>query len=146
MTVAERRGGTVLFPQLPVVDVVVPEADAAAVPGLRSVVVAFCSLLDLDEDRVADVGLCVSEAVSNVVLHAYAAAAGPLRLTADFEQDALEVVVRDLGTGIRPAAPSPGLGLGLGIIARLCSRFEVEQPADGGTSVWMRFEAPSPTW
>ncbi len=43
----------------------------------------------------------------------------------------LEVVVADEGSGIREHSISPGLGAGMGLIARLTSRHELENAMPG---------------
>jgi two-component sensor histidine kinase len=54
------------------------------------------------------------------------------------EDDAAWVVVTDEGVGMAPRADSPGLGMGLSIIANVCDGLEIEQ-RDDGTRVHMRF-------
>jgi len=90
---------------------------------------------------VDDVALAVSEAVSNVVLHAYRdGAAGELRVVACARATELVVVVRDYGCGMRPHPESPGAGLGLSIIGAAASNMDVERPDEGGgTRIRLRF-------
>jgi serine/threonine-protein kinase RsbW len=92
---------------------------------------------------VAAVELAVSEAVSNAVLHAYrdrdCATAEPhlhLRLTEDDE--GVSIVVSDDGVGMSPRDDSPGLGVGLSLMAKLCDELLIVQ-GDIGTRVHMRF-------
>ena len=92
---------------------------------------------------IAAVDLAVSEAVTNVVVHAYrdrgpAEDPGPIRLALRIEDDAAWVLVADDGVGMAPRTDSPGLGMGLSLIARVCDRLEIEQRHDG-TRVHMRF-------
>ena len=89
------------------------------------------------------VELAVSEAVANVVVHAYRDREsiddpGRVRLTLDLDASGAWIVVADDGLGMSPRADSPGLGLGLSLIANLCADLEIEQRADG-TTVHMRF-------
>jgi anti-sigma regulatory factor (Ser/Thr protein kinase) len=87
-----------------------------------------------------DVALAVSEAVSNVVLHAYRdGSEGTVRVVACVYPDDLVVVVRDYGCGMRPHPGSPGAGLGLSIIGAAASAMNVERPDDGGTRIRLRF-------
>jgi len=88
----------------------------------------------------AAVDLAVSEAVTNVVVHAYRDRDEPGRLhvAVTIADDAVWVVVGDDGTGMAPRADSPGLGLGLSLMAGVCDELEVEQ-RDDGTRVHMRF-------
>jgi anti-sigma regulatory factor (Ser/Thr protein kinase) len=95
----------------------------------------------LDPDAVA---LAVSEAVSNVILHAYADADEP----GDVEviarrhlDDGLVLMVCDDGRGMKPRPDSPGLGVGLPLVATLTERFEVEARSGGGTRLSMVFAA-----
>jgi len=88
----------------------------------------------------ADVALAVSEAVSNVVLHAYRdGTPGTVRVVACVHPNELVVVVRDYGCGMRPHPGSPGAGLGLSIIGAAASAMNVERPDDGGTRIRLRF-------
>jgi anti-sigma regulatory factor (Ser/Thr protein kinase) len=50
----------------------------------------------------------------------------------------MEVVIADEGTGLRPGR-SPGLGVGLGIVAETCDRFVVRERDGAGVELWMRF-------
>ena len=68
----------------------------------------------------ADVKLAVTEACTNCVVHAYPNGSGEnavFEVEADPGEDELLVIVRDYGRGISPNTESPGLGLGLPLIA-----------------------------
>jgi serine/threonine-protein kinase RsbW/stage II sporulation protein AB (anti-sigma F factor) len=56
----------------------------------------------------------------------------------------LAVVVRDHGRGMTPRADSPGLGVGLPLIASLAETLELTNGADGGTEVRMTFATSDP--
>jgi serine/threonine-protein kinase RsbW len=87
-----------------------------------------------------DIALAVSEAVSNVVMHAYRdGGGGSVRVVACVYPDDLVVVVRDYGCGMRPNPASPGAGLGLSIIGATASAMNVERPDDGGTRIRLQF-------
>ena len=87
------------------------------------------------------IGLCVTEAMTNVVVHAYQNGERPGRIEMDAELDdtSLSVRVRDYGNGLRPRPDSPGLGLGLPLIIRMSARSEIRSPERGGTEITMRF-------
>ena len=91
-----------------------------------------------------DIALAVSEACTNVVMHAYrdAAAPGPLAVDAYRDDGAFFVVVCDEGTGLSPRTDSPGLGLGLGLIGRLAQRLEISSHDPVGAKLTMIFAAP----
>jgi anti-sigma regulatory factor (Ser/Thr protein kinase) len=93
-----------------------------------------------------DIALAVSEACSNVVMHAYRheAAPGPLAVDAYRDDDEFFVVVCDEGIGMAPRTDSPGLGLGLGLIASLAKRLEIGSGQPPGATVTMVFGAPAP--
>lgn len=90
--------------------------------------------------RPDDVALAVGEAIANVVEHAYRdRAAGPLHVTGFIDPECVHLTVADEGTGLRPHADHPGLGLGLPIIARASDHFEVSDHPPTGTQVSMDF-------
>ncbi len=103
-----------------------------SVPRARHAVRELCARLGVDPVVASDVELAVTEACSNVVLHAYPASgeAGGLELLADLREGELEVVVRDQGIGVERRADSPGLGIGLTLIRKVASRMEVRGPDD----------------
>lgn len=87
-----------------------------------------------------DVELAVSEAVSNAVIHAYPDGdPGTIRVRAEAVGKALEITVSDDGSGLRPNVNSPGLGVGIPLIARLSEEYRLEDGPGGGTVVSMRF-------
>jgi serine/threonine-protein kinase RsbW/stage II sporulation protein AB (anti-sigma F factor) len=91
---------------------------------------------------VAGLMLAVSEAVTNAVLHAYvdAPAPGDIEVVAQrHPDDGLEIRVCDDGRGMKPRPDSPGLGLGLPLVATLAEHFEIEAKTGGGTRLRMRF-------
>ncbi len=113
-----------------------PEAVARA----RRDVAQAAGELGVDPGRLADLLLAVSEAVTNAVLHAYRdRAPGGVRLELRREGDEVRVTVADEGAGMRPRPDSPGLGLGLPLIARLSASLEVATGETGGTRLCMSF-------
>jgi anti-sigma regulatory factor (Ser/Thr protein kinase) len=87
-----------------------------------------------------DVRLCVSEAVSNVVRHAYAGARrGEAEIVVEREDGELSVVVRDTGKGVTPAKRTKSGGFGLRIIDKLTSAYTFTSKPDAGTEVRMVF-------
>jgi serine/threonine-protein kinase RsbW len=115
---------------------------AREAPGLaRHAVSRYARDCGADDGTVAALALCVSEAVTNAVLHAYRCAPQPggVSVRAECRDDELRVLVRDDGTGLKPNIDSPGPGLGLPIIAQMAHRSEIRAPEQGGTEVCMRF-------
>ena len=87
-------------------------------PGhARRLVRAYAARHGAGADVLAALALCVSEAVSNVVVHAYRALdePGEVEVEAHKPNGYLCLYVRDQGSGLAPRVDSPGLGLGLSI-------------------------------
>src|SRR4051812_23596796 len=112
-----------------------------AVAALRHAVVEHARAAGMPEEALASVRLAVSEAATNVVLHAYEGEPepGPVHVRVERDGDFLRVTVSDDGNGMKPRPDSPGLGLGLPLIAQLAAGLEVESPPSGGTEICMRF-------
>lgn len=88
------------------------------------------------------VRLSVSEAVSNAVLHAYPDGDEGQRhlvLLAEADEHRVHVTVSDDGSGLRVRTDSPGMGLGLALIANSCDELALDAGRDGGTIVRMSF-------
>ncbi len=90
--------------------------------------------------QIEDMALAVSEAATNVVVHAYRdGPGGPLEAGLWLDAGSVSIVVRDYGGGIAPRTDSPGLGVGLPLISTLADRVELLTAADGANEVHMRF-------
>jgi serine/threonine-protein kinase RsbW len=95
--------------------------------------------LQMPEQLLSDIKLAVTEACTNVVIHAYPEGEGPMEVRAVLGEEKLSVIVRDKGRGVVPRADSPGLGLGLPLIATLTESLELGTGADDATEVRMTF-------
>src|SRR6478672_9153787 len=116
-------------------------AAAPGVPLVRHALRGLLSGLDVDDDVIADVALAVTEACTNAVVHAYADhdGDGTIHVTAIHSDGSLAVTVRDHGGGMSPRVDTPGLGVGLPVIAAIAQSVEIGTPENGGTEVRMRF-------
>jgi serine/threonine-protein kinase RsbW len=93
-----------------------------------------------DSAQLGDIALAVTEATTNAVLHAYRGVdAGSVMVEIERLDDFLCLCVRDEGSGLAPRVDSPGLGLGLGLIAQVSDGADVRSPERGGTEIAMRF-------
>jgi serine/threonine-protein kinase RsbW len=115
-------------------------AVASSVPTARNAVVAFAAAVGLASERLDGLRLAVSEALSNVVLHAYPDNTGEIRLAASVAGGELCVSIADDGVGLSPRVLGPGLGLGLGLIAHETDELTIAKRAGGGTELRLRFK------
>lgn len=117
-------------------------AVAASVPEVRHALTALTRELGAPEGVVADVALAVSEACTNVVMHAYRELGGePGTLTVDAgpHGGVLEVLVSDEGSGLRAREDSPGLGMGMALMAAVATGLQIDH--DGAaTRVHLTFD------
>jgi anti-sigma regulatory factor (Ser/Thr protein kinase) len=115
-------------------------ARAENVAVVRHAFGGFAEVLQVDEQTLADIKLAVTEACTNVVIHAYEADdLGLLEVEATIDDSRLTVVIRDHGRGIVPRPDSPGLGLGLPLIATLAESLELGTDDLDRTEVRMTF-------
>lgn len=114
-----------------------PHERRAATPHsiapLRRAMIEFAMRSGASERQLDDIAVAVSEALSNVVVHAYAGRDEPGVVTVDawMSNQSLEVVVCDEGIGMLPRTDSPGLGLGLALIVRMTQRVALEETMPG---------------
>lgn len=133
-----RKTATMVKSLLERLDMRVP-AQATVIPRVRHAVVEFAESHGLPDPSA--VGLAVTEALTNVVLHAYSdGEPGEVRVVVCPEPERLVVVVRDWGSGMRPRRDSPGLGVGLPTIASLADSLDVEDAEGRGTLLRMQFQ------
>ncbi len=129
---------------LPDLELTLP-ACAENVGVVRHVLGGVAEALRLDAELLDDIRLAVSEACANAVIHAYAGeGSGFIDVDLHTAPSELEVVIRDHGTGMAPRTDSPGLGVGLPLMASLAGSMELLSPPGGGTEVRMRFALPAP--
>jgi serine/threonine-protein kinase RsbW len=114
-------------------------ATRETVPTARRTVVAYLRDARTADLTLAAIAVALSEALTNVALHAYSGDAGPVHVAVELAGDDVLIVVSDHGSGVAPRADSPGLGLGLPLMATLCDALDIERPNDGGTRLRMRF-------
>jgi serine/threonine-protein kinase RsbW/stage II sporulation protein AB (anti-sigma F factor) len=118
-------------------------ARPASVGKLRAAAAQAAGRVGADAELQHRIALVVSEAASNAVIHAYrhAEAPGEIRLTIAVDDQArLCVSVAHDGPGMTPRPDSPGLGIGLPLIAELADDLQVI--TDHGTTMVMRFALP----
>jgi serine/threonine-protein kinase RsbW len=117
-------------------------ARAENVAIVRHAIGALGEAIEIDAQTLSDIRLAVTEACTNVVVHAYPDGnEGPLETLGGEE---LTVVVRDEGAGIAARTDSPGLGLGLPLIASLAETVQLGHDEQARTEVRMTFPLGDP--
>lgn len=108
---------------------------------LRNEVAEYAQRTGAADPVVQRVRLAVSEALTNIIVHAYLGQdPGTMIAEAWCEADHLVIRVSDEGHGLIPRADSPGLGMGIPIMARVADDFRVaNREATPGTVVSLLF-------
>ena len=122
-------------------------AHPQAVGELRRDVAAYAKQLGAGGEIREAVMLAVSEALTNVVVHAYADRdPGPMIVEAWPDEDGhLRVLICDEGRGMMPRTGSPGLGVGLSLMAQMADDIRVANRPDApGAIVSLRFTLRRP--
>jgi serine/threonine-protein kinase RsbW len=114
-------------------------AVADSVPRAREALSTFARSAGATDDQLDSIRLAVSEATTNVVVHAYDDDSGRIQLDAGLAAGELWVQIADDGLGMRPQIDSPGLGFGLSLISQVCDKFEIAKRSSGGLELRMRF-------
>jgi serine/threonine-protein kinase RsbW len=116
-------------------------AEADNVPLVRHALRGLLEASGISDERTADIALAVTEACANAVLHAYHDGTGTLEVAAELAPGGrLFVIVRDYGSGMAPRVDSPGLGVGLPVMAAIAEALEIDSPGGSGTLVRMIFD------
>ncbi len=122
-------------------------AEPSSVRTAREALAEAALEVGLSESVVDDLRLCVSEAVTNVVRHAYSDGVGDVLVTLEAVGDGVLVVVRDFGLGSGThfvSRPGDEGGFGWKIIRTLTDAYTITTPHEGGTEVAMSFGAQAP--
>ena len=120
---------------------------AENIPLVRHAVAGFLDGHEMSDELASDVLLAVTEACTNVVQHAYRGSppsGGEIEVSAEYVSSELTIAVRDRGLGFAPRVDSPGLGLGLPVIAALTRNVEIRPLPPSGTEVVMTFMLDEP--
>lgn len=115
----------------------------------RMAVAAFIAELDPTLDEISDVKTAVSEAVTNVIIHAYDRPEEKVELACSITGNSVEIVVSDAGKGIPDVQKAmepfyttkPELersGMGFAFMEAFMDEIRVSSEVGTGTKVWMR--------
>ena len=114
-------------------------SDPANLHAVREAVEKLCIIAGFETIAVGEIGLCVNEALANVMRHAYDNAVDrPIVVRAAFDGTQVNVTIRDWGNGVNPAELPPGRhdplkpgGLGLICLDKLMDEARFEPQSDG---------------
>jgi anti-sigma regulatory factor (Ser/Thr protein kinase) len=122
------------------------DSDPANLASTRRAIEAFGGGCGFDKSAIEDVGLCVNEALANVIRHAYGGATDkPIVVGAACDPDSITITIRDWGAGaeLPKNLPSkkcdpltPG-GLGLICLKQLMDEVIFAPQPDGGMLLTM---------
>lgn len=114
-------------------------ATPQSVPIARHLLIGFTQRCCPDAPDIIDaVALTVTEAVANVVRHAYPDTTGTVEITATIDDESLLITISDHGVGMATTTSNPGQGLGLPIMRRMAKATLKSLPA-GGVHVTLCF-------
>jgi stage II sporulation protein AB (anti-sigma F factor) len=120
------------------------DAVPRAVRQVREAVAAFAARHGAAGEGVEDIRTAVSEAATNVVMHAYDADnTGRFRVLAVVGGDQMLVIIDDDGCGLSEATEHPGLGLGLRVMEQTSEQALFLTRERGGSTVQLRFRLAS---
>jgi anti-sigma regulatory factor (Ser/Thr protein kinase) len=111
----------------------------SSVPTVRRALAELAASAGAPDWQLDGIRLAASEALTNIVLHAYPARSGQIHVTAGVAGNEFWVLIADDGRGIKAGPESDGLGLGLALIAQLTDDFAIVERSSGGTELQLRF-------
>ena len=116
-------------------------AMASSLHEIRAAVRGYADAAGASPDVVAAAALAVNEAATNAIVHGYDGGSPEQTIDIDVERNGtwLRFVVADGGGGLRPRRDSPGVGLGLAIIAQCADELELHERAGTGLELRMAF-------
>lgn len=114
-------------------------SDPANLAGVRQSIETLCAANGFSQKASDEIGLCVNEALANVIRHAYDGAENqPIEVVADCSNGEMCVAIRDWGKGVNPEALPPKPhdplrpgGLGLVVLREMMDEVVFTPQSDG---------------
>lgn len=113
----------------------------------RTAVAAFVSQLDPTMAELADISTAVSEAVTNIVVHAYPESEGPITIKTCLIGQQVSIEIKDKGCGIADvdsvrqfgttSCSQERMGIGFSLIEACMDRVNIQSKEGQGTSLCM---------
>lgn len=127
------------------------ESDPSKIGPVRRSVEGVATAIGMDERAASDLGLCVNEALANVMRHAYGGATDrPIAVSCHCHDDELIVTIRDWGNGVNPAELPPKPydplepgGLGLICLKQMLTEVSYVPQPDGMLLVMKKRRKPA---
>jgi serine/threonine-protein kinase RsbW len=116
------------------------ESSPAQLAPVRKELEAFATANGFNEVAVGEIGLCVNEALANIIRHSYHGETDqPILVDADMDGDTIRITLRDWGDGKAPLRLPPASshdpnkpgGLGLICMGRLMDKVSFIPQVDG---------------
>lgn len=117
----------------------VPES----VPEARRAITDFAAAAGAPPEQLDAIRLSTSEALTNIVKHAYPSRTGHIHLTVRVAGGELWVLIADNGCGLHAGRDSDGLGLGLALISQMTDGFSIVERSCGGTELRLCYTLPT---
>jgi len=114
-----------------------------SVPEARRAITEFAAAAGATPNQLDAIRLSASEALTNVVKHAYPSRTGHIHVTVRVAGGELWVLIADNGCGMRAGRDSDGLGLGLALISQTTDGFSIVERSCGGTELRLRYTLPA---
>ena len=115
-------------------------SDPAEIAAVRKSAEQLAATHGFDECAVGEIGLCVNEALANIIRHAYFNQHDkPIDIDATVRDDLFDIRIRDWGTGVTPKTKTdkaaheliqPG-GLGLPCLSKMMDEINFIPQSDG---------------
>jgi serine/threonine-protein kinase RsbW len=115
-------------------------AQRESVPRIRHELTEVAALMGASQEQTDMLALAVTEAATNVVVHAYGESGGELHVTAALLESALSLVIADDGRGLGQSPNKQGLGLGFRLIEASADQLKVAPRPSGGVEITLRFD------
>jgi anti-sigma regulatory factor (Ser/Thr protein kinase) len=114
-------------------------SDPANLAQVRQAVEGLCAAGGFDTTSCDEIGLCVNEALANVIRHAYGCAKDkPMEVSAELVDRSIRISIRDWGNGVnpecvphRPHDPLRPGGLGLICLRQMMHKVTFTPQRDG---------------
>jgi anti-sigma regulatory factor (Ser/Thr protein kinase) len=114
-------------------------ANVASLARARRAVTALAVQAGATREQFDAIRLAASEALTNVIVHAYGDRPGEIHVTAAVAGSEFWLLIADDGDGLSLGGGKSGLGLGLTLIAHACDELTIVKRSGGGTELRMRF-------